>query len=209
VGWGLPSEIFKSEVRARENFPMPAYGTAPPILDFQRLDGNIRVSIINCTDSTITQTGDERNPKFHHTKLPNGSAEMTSSIARVLVANNEPQIRKLFVRKLKSAGYVVSEACTGRKTLEVLQSARFDVLVLDLDIPGGDSLDVLKVVRSDMPHLRVLVISSKHQLLEAAGWFGAVAAIDKVVAPDRLVMTVKLLVGDSPCARPCESRSDA
>jgi CheY-like chemotaxis protein len=194
-------------MRAGENIAMPAYGTTPPILDFQRLDGNIRVSIINCADSTITQTGDERNPKLHHTKLPTGSTEMISSTARVLVANNEPQVRKLFVRKLKLAGYVVSEASTGRKTLEVLQSARFDVLVLDLDIPGDDSLDVLKVVRADMPHLRVLVISSRRQLLEAAGWFGAVAAIDKVGAPDRLVTMVKLLVGDSSGARPCESRS--
>jgi two-component system OmpR family response regulator len=131
---------------------------------------------------------------------------MTSSTPRILVADNEPQVRKLFVRKLKSAGYAVSEAGSGRKTLDLLHSTRFDVLVLDLDISGDDSFDVLKVVRSDMPHIRVLVISAKHELLEAAEWFGAVAAIDKVSAPDRLVMTVRLLLGDSPGARSCGSR---
>ena len=132
--------------------------------------------------------------------------KMTSSTAKILVANNEPQLRKLFVKKLKSAGYAATEAGSGRKTLDVLLSARFDVLVLDLDIPGVDSFDMLKAIRSDMPHLRVLVISAKRELLEAAEWFGAVAAIDKVSAPDRLVMTVRLLVGDSPGARLCEPR---
>ena len=41
-----------------------------------RLD--IRVSIINYADSTIIQTGDERNPNLHHTSLPGGSAENDS-----------------------------------------------------------------------------------------------------------------------------------
>jgi CheY-like chemotaxis protein len=120
-----------------------------------------------------------------------------SSASRILVADNEPQVRKLFSRKLKSAGYTVSEAGSGGKTLDLLRSTRFDVLVLDLDMPGADGFDVLKVVRSEMPHLRVLVVSVKRELLEAAEWFGAVAAIDKVSAPERLVMTVSRLSGDS------------
>jgi DNA-binding NtrC family response regulator len=134
--------------------------------------------------------------------------KMIASTARILVANHEPQVRKLLAGKLKLAGYAVSEAGSGRKTLDLLLSARFDVLVLDLDIPGPDSFEVLKIVRSDMPHLRVLVISAKRELLEAAEWFGAVAAIDKVSAPDRLVVTVRLLLGDSLGlgARPCVSR---
>jgi DNA-binding NarL/FixJ family response regulator len=69
---------------------------------------------------------------------------------------------------------------------------------LDLDMPSADGFEVLKAVRSEMPHLRVLVISMKCEFLEAAAWFGAVAAIDKPSAPDRLVMTVRRLLGDSP-----------
>jgi len=132
--------------------------------------------------------------------------KMIPSTARILVANNEPQVRTLFARKLKLAGYAVSEAGSGRKTLDLLRGARFDVLVLDLDIPGADSFEVLKIVRSDMPHLRVLVISAKRELLEAAEWFGAVAAIDKVSAPDRLLTTVRLLLGDSSGAKSCGTR---
>jgi CheY-like chemotaxis protein len=121
----------------------------------------------------------------------------TSSTSRVLVADNEPQVRRRLVGKLKSAGYTVSEAGSGRTALDVLRSKCFHVLVLDLDMPGADSFEVLKAVRSEMPHLRVLVISVKHELLDAAEWFGAVAAIDKVSTPDLLVKTVKRLLGES------------
>ena len=158
---------------------------------------DLRVSIINYFDSTITKTGDERNPHLHHTVYLMAQPKPTSSASRILVADNEPEVRKEFASKLKSAGYAVAEASSGRKTLDLLHSARFDVLVLDLDMPGADGFDVLKEVRSDMPHLRVLVISVKRDLLEAAEWFGAVAAIDKVSAPDRLVTIVKRLVGDT------------
>ncbi len=124
-------------------------------------------------------------------------AKATSSIIpRVLVADNQPQVRKLLVGKLKSAGYTVGEAGSGPKTLDVLRSTRFQVLVLDLDMPGADGFDVLKAVRSDMPHLRVLVISVRRELLQAAEWFGAVAAIEKVSAPGLLVKAVGRLMGE-------------
>ena len=158
---------------------------------------DIRAFIINYADTSITRTGDERNPNLRHTVYRMAQAKPTSSTSRILVADNEPQVRKLFARKLKSAGCAVSEAGSGRKTLDLLRSTRFDVLVLDLDMPSADGFEVLKLVRSEMPHLRVLVVSVKRELLEAAEWFGAVAAIDKPSAPDRLVVTVRRLLGDS------------
>jgi CheY-like chemotaxis protein len=121
----------------------------------------------------------------------------TLSVSRILVADNKAQTRKLFVRKLKSAGYAASEASSGPKTLDVLRDNHFHILVLDLDMPGVGGFDVLKTIRSEMPHLRVLVISAKHELLEAAEWFGAAAAIDKVNAPTLLIKTVSHLLGES------------
>jgi DNA-binding NtrC family response regulator len=133
---------------------------------------------------------------MHHTVYRMAQAKPTSSTSRVLVADNEPQVRRLLVGKLKTAGYTVSEAGSGQKTLEVLRGTCFQVLVLDLDMPDAGSFEVLKAVRSEMPHLRVLVISVKRELLDAAEWFGAVAAIDKVNAPDLLLKTVRRLLGE-------------
>ena len=121
-----------------------------------------------------------------------------SNGSKILVADDDPQIRKLFARKLTSVGYAVSEASTSRRALDTLRSTRFQVLVLDLDMPDTDGFAVLKAVRSEMPHLKVLAVSGfmQGQLLRAAEWFGAVATMDKVSAPDRLVDTVHRLLGD-------------
>ena len=177
----------------RPQFPLPKTWSLGA---FEHLD--IRAFIINYADATITRTGDEGNPNLRHTVYRMAQPKPTSSTSRILLADNEPQVRKIFARKLKSAGCAVSEAGSGRKTLDLLRSTHFDVLVLDLDMPSADGFEVLKAVRSEMPHLRVLVISMKREFLEAAAWFGAVAAIDKPSAPDRLVMTVRRLLGDSP-----------
>src|SRR5947209_611255 len=90
--------------------------------------------------------------------------------ARILVADDDPQVRKLFARKLRSAGYSVTEAKTGDETLATLRHSRFRLVVLDLDMPGTDGFEVLKTARTEWPHLRVLVVSGfmKGALLEAA-----------------------------------------
>jgi CheY-like chemotaxis protein len=116
---------------------------------------------------------------------------------RVLVADNKPEVRKLLVGKLKSAGYTVSESGSGRKTLNLLRSTFCHVLVLDLDMPGAGGFGMLKLIRAEMPHLRVLVISAKRELLDAAEWFGAAASVEEESAPDLLVRKVKRLLGNS------------
>jgi DNA-binding NtrC family response regulator len=116
--------------------------------------------------------------------------------SRILVADSDPEARELSVRTLQSGGYTVSETSSCRTTLNVLRSTHFEVLVLNLDMPAGDLdvVDVLHVVRSEMPHLRVIGMSMKRELLAAAEWLGAVATIDKVSAPDLLNTVRRLLV---------------
>ena len=96
------------------------------------------------------------------------------------------------------AGYAVETARTGTETLSAVRLSRYDLLILDLNIPQQDGFDVLKTVRVEMPYLRVLVISGYLQgaLLEAAQWFGAVATLEKTLAPTQLVPMVQRILGD-------------
>ena len=127
-----------------------------------------------------------------------GSQKKAAAAPRILVVDDDPQVRRLFARKLRSAGYSVSEAQSGRQALVVLRGSRFDLMVLDLEMPDTDGFEVLKSMRSEQPHLRVLVISGYMQggLLEAAEWFGATATIDKLTAPQSLVETARRLLGE-------------
>lgn len=117
---------------------------------------------------------------------------------RILVADDDFQDRELFLSQLSAAGYDVQGATTGRDALAALRAVRFDLLVLDLNMPETDGFEVLKNVRAQMPDVHVLVISGymKGVLLKAAEWFGAAATLEKMLAPDLLVPTVRQILGD-------------
>jgi len=120
-------------------------------------------------------------------------------VARILVADDEPEICKLFAGQLRSAGYSVSEAQSGAEALRLLRGNAFDLLVLDLDMPDIDGFEVLKIVRSEFPHLQVLVVSGylEGSLLQAAECLGARLTLEKTSASRLLVKTARKLLGDT------------
>jgi CheY-like chemotaxis protein len=122
-----------------------------------------------------------------------------SAPQKILVADDDSQIRGLFAKQLARAGYEVHSCSSGLDTLEALRSSRWDLLVLDLNMPGTDGFDVLKTARTEFPEVRVLVISGymRGVLLQAAEWFGAVATLEKLLAPEQLVPTVRRILGDN------------
>ncbi|MGE5243798.1 MAG: response regulator [Betaproteobacteria bacterium] len=68
--------------------------------------------------------------------------------ARVLVVEDEPNIRELVCLHLRLEGYVCDETGNGRDALQRTESEAYDLLVLDLMIPGLDGLSVCRAVRN-------------------------------------------------------------
>jgi CheY-like chemotaxis protein len=110
----------------------------------------------------------------------------------ILVVDDEPPIRSLFTAILQDAGFFVSEATTGRQALHLLEERYFELVILDLSMPDIDGFDLLKIVRQELPHVKVLVISGYMQgpMLEAAKLFGAVGTLSKPSAPKTLLLKV-------------------
>ena len=77
---------------------------------------------------------------------------------RVLVVDDDAQIRRALRTGLRGRGFDVSLAPNGETTLDLLSRERFDVVILDLGLPGIDGADVIARVRewSDVP---VIVLS--------------------------------------------------
>ncbi len=77
----------------------------------------------------------------------------TVTTTRVLVVDDEPTVREVVVGYLRRDGHEVSEAADGRSALELLASQSFDLVVLDMMLPGVNGLDILRRIRSagDMP----------------------------------------------------------
>jgi two-component system KDP operon response regulator KdpE len=96
---------------------------------------------------------------------------MTDAALRILVIDDEPQIRRILGISLRTQNYDVIEAGTGREGLDALATRGADVVVLDLGLPDMDGLDVLRELRgwSAVP---VIVLSARSAELQK------VAALD-------------------------------
>ena len=66
---------------------------------------------------------------------------------RVLVVDDEPQIRRALAVNLKARGYDVDQAASGEEALHLAAARHPDVVLLDLGLPGVDGLDVIRGLR--------------------------------------------------------------
>ena len=66
---------------------------------------------------------------------------------RILVADDDPVIRRLLTDLLASCGYAVSTASDGRSTLDAAADATFDLILLDYTLPDQTGFDVLSRLR--------------------------------------------------------------
>jgi len=95
--------------------------------------------------------------------MSEGSRATPTTPARVLVIDDEPQIRRFLDISLRAQGYVVALAETGRQGLEALALEGADVVVLDLGLPDRDGQSVLTELRqwSQVPVIVLTVRSSQ------------------------------------------------
>ena len=68
---------------------------------------------------------------------------------RILVVDDEPQIRRIMRTTLTGAGYEVDDAKTGEEALEKVREFRPDLVMLDMNMPGMGGLEACKAIRSD------------------------------------------------------------
>ncbi|MGE5311442.1 MAG: response regulator transcription factor, partial [Nitrospirota bacterium] len=80
---------------------------------------------------------------------------------RILIADDHPIVRAGLKQVIADAldMTVADEAADGHEVLAKVRQGEFDVVLLDLTIPGLSGLDVLKQVKSEKPNLRVLILS--------------------------------------------------
>jgi two-component system, OmpR family, KDP operon response regulator KdpE len=78
----------------------------------------------------------------------------------ILVVDDEPPMRKYLSANLRARGYWVSTAEDGTEALQCLAEHSFDLLILDIMMPGPDGLALLKVVR-DSSSVPVLILSAR------------------------------------------------
>jgi two-component system KDP operon response regulator KdpE len=68
--------------------------------------------------------------------------------ARILIVDDEPQIRRVLKTALTENGYEVHDARSGDEALHAIRSQRFDLVLLDVNMPGMNGLDACRHIRS-------------------------------------------------------------
>lgn len=85
---------------------------------------------------------------------------MTETGKKILVVDDEPQIVKVLKAYLEKAGYRVLTAYEGNSALAVFQSEKPDFVILDLNLPGMDGLDLCKSIRRDS-NVPILMLTAR------------------------------------------------
>lgn len=89
--------------------------------------------------------------------------------AKILLIDDEPQIRRFLGISLRAQGYVVAEAATGAEGLQMLATGAPDLVILDLGLPDMDGQEVLRDLRawSQVPVIVLSVRSSEMEKVAA------------------------------------------
>ena len=131
--------------------------------------------------------------------------ETVHRTARILVVDDERNMRKTLADILRDEGYEVTTAATGQEAIEFCSKQEFDVILMDVRMPGIDGVEAFRRIRRHREGVRVILMSAYDvdQLKEAALDEGAVAFLSKPLDLKKVIQligevreTAILLIGD-------------
>jgi DNA-binding NarL/FixJ family response regulator len=118
---------------------------------------------------------------------------------RVVIADDHTLVREGLKQLLRAAGGidVIGEARDGHDVLKAIRESDFDVLLLDMSMPGKSGMELIKQVKSEKPRLRILVLSmhQEHQYAVRAIKSGASGYLTKDSASTQLVSAIEKVAG--------------
>ncbi len=82
---------------------------------------------------------------------------------RILVADDDPAVRRTVCRILESDGMETEQAASGEETIEKIKRSRYDLIVLDIMMGEVSGFDVIKAIRETDSNMPVIVLSGKTQ----------------------------------------------
>lgn len=100
---------------------------------------------------------------------------------RILVVDDEPQIRDMLRESLTRAGYEVLEAPDGKQAIEMLRKQTFDIVISDILMPEKDGLEVIMYLQRESPMTKCIAMSapSNRVFLQSAQLLGATRVVEK------------------------------
>jgi CheY-like chemotaxis protein len=122
-------------------------------------------------------------------------------VSTILVIEDDPGVRRVLQHTLEYAGHTVKAVDNGRDALRAVNESEPDLVVTDIVMPDSDGLEVIRILTSDHPAVRIIAISGGGMIhrttyLELAHLLGAHLTLQKPVLPSDLIFAVTELLDD-------------
>ena len=134
---------------------------------------------------------------------------MNPNQKKILLVEDEDFIRELYERQLTKAGFVVKTAADGQAGLDTLKTEQFDLLLLDIMLPGINGLQLLREFKTQNPTSKMITILltnlGQEAVIKEGFELGAQAYLIKAsYTPDQVVNEVRnaLFGSQTPAAPP-------
>jgi DNA-binding NtrC family response regulator len=112
--------------------------------------------------------------------------------AKILVIDDEQNLRDSSVKLLQRKGFDARGAASGEEALKIIQTEPFDLLLLDVRMPGMDGIEVLRRATGLVPDIQVLMLTGHGTIDTAieAMKYGAIGFLRKPVTIDDLQFSI-------------------
>jgi DNA-binding response OmpR family regulator len=119
-------------------------------------------------------------------------------MSRILIAEDEARIASFLEKGLKASGYTTTVAADGRDALALATSGRYDLLILDLGLPGKDGFAILEELRAQGSKLPVVILTARDSVRDTVAGLegGADDYITKPFRFEELIARVRVRLRD-------------
>lgn len=122
-----------------------------------------------------------------------------NSAARLLIVEQEEQVRGLLQITLTRSGYEVQTATTGEEAIETMKaSSGFDAVLSEAALPGMNGHELARHLAARYPSTKVIFVTATHVECELCPHAVQCPWIAKPFAPKELVMRIAEILGESP-----------
>jgi DNA-binding NtrC family response regulator len=136
-------------------------------------------------------------------RQPQGAARTPATVGRILIVEDEEPVRELLASLLRAEGYDTDSVSTGEEALRVLDAELYDLVLLDLNLPGMHGMSVLSAapaLQTDAQFIVMTAFGSVDSAVEAMQ-LGAFDYVTKPFVPEHLLLTLRRALSDTVLRR--------
>ncbi len=87
--------------------------------------------------------------------------EINQGSGTILIAEDDPDYRSLLIRRAQKMGLSILEAADGGEAMQIIRRETFDLMVVDLYMPGYNGIDLVNAARKVDPEVQALILTGK------------------------------------------------